>query len=63
MAILGVIFALIYQLALCVVVGCLVFSIYELFKPNGERISVTQRYFWVYFPACVFVLLHNILKG
>lgn len=63
MAVVGVIVATIYQLSVCIVVACLVLSVYEWFKPKGERISVMQRYFWVYFPACVFVLLHNILKG
>lgn len=63
MAVFGVIVATIYHLSVCLVVACLVFSIYEWFKPKGERISPMQRYFWVYFPACVCVLLHNILKG
>lgn len=63
MNVLGEIIKAIYHLSACVVVACLVFSIYEWFKPKGERISPMQRYFWVYFPACVYVLLHNILKG
>lgn len=63
MAVVGVIVETIYQLSVCIVVACLVFSIYEWFKPKGERISPMQRYFWVYMPACVFVLSHNILKG
>lgn len=63
MAILGVIFALIYQLALCVVVGCLVFSVYEWFKQKEERIKPMVRYFWVYLPSCVYILIFNSLKG
>ncbi|RKV79242.1 MAG: hypothetical protein D8H97_16055 [Neisseria sp.] len=54
---------IIYRLSSCIVVACIVFSIYEGFKPNGERISVMQRYFWICMPACGFVILHNILKG
>lgn len=63
MAVVGVIVATIYQLSVCIVVACLVLSVYEWFKTKEERIKVMERYFWVYFPACVFVLLHNILKG
>lgn len=59
----GEIVEIIYQLSLCIAVACIVFTIYEGFKPNGERISLTQRYFWVTCPACVFLIVHNILKG
>lgn len=63
MVVLAAILDLIYQMALSVVVSSFLFCIYELFKPKEERIKFTVRYFWLYFPSCVIVVLHSILKG